>query len=598
MSVDKSVLSPTAGNHAGGIERKPLWIESGARRLWAWIHQADNGVSRGGAAVVLFNPLGHESIHAHRSIRRLADALAGAGFTVLRFDYAGTGDSEGDQLDDAIVGQWLLDARAVVEYLKVHCAADVVHMVGIRSGALIASACASDSNAGGGLVLWDACSSGKRFVRELKANSRLAYFRSAPDLLEAVGFPYSQAMMQDLAALDIAVSLHEFQRPLLLVTRSEGPDDRLSQALAGSSAAMTRVDAEGLEEMLVVPHQTRVPEAAIASVVEWFAGLPGNSKSCALAPPDDSASRLTLPDAAGEIVEYAVEIAPAGMFGLLCRPADDVALTKPIVLLGNAGSIYHVGPNRLYVMLARRLATAGFASIRYDLANIGDGMKHPHAEENFPYPSDAVERISDVINFVKQDLGFDRAILTGFCSGATQAFQAALAQSPESTLVEIIMVNPKTFYGGQAVRDGDNLVMRRSSYYSRAIRDPSRWRRLFAGDIDYRKLWAFVGGRAQFLLRESRRRLRALAGSDSGTRLGNDLQRYLRGGRRLSFFFSSRDPGFHVLIESSGGVARQLIDDGTIPVSTIDDADHTLIAKRCRDDFINRFVDYVSATYR
>lgn len=549
--------------------------------------------------MVLFNPLGHEMIHAQRSIRRLADVLANGGFTVLRFDYTGTGDSEGDQLDEEIVSKWLQDSQAVVAWLQAHCGADVIHMVGIRSGALMASSSASECGAGGALVLWDACSTGKRFVRELKANSRLAYFKPAPDLLEAVGFPYNEAMIQALLSLDIAVSLREFQRPLLFLTRREQPDDKLSEGLA-QLPGYSRINADGLPQMLVEPHHTQVPEAAIGAVAEWLASVPGRSTSRIKAVADAPESRtVTLEIGVGKkVVEYPVEIGASGMFGMVCRPPDSGVFTRPIVLLGNAGSIYHIGPNRLYVMLARQLAGAGFASIRYDLANIGDGMKFPHAEENYPYPSDAIERISEVMDYVKQNIGFNSAILTGFCSGATQAFHAALAQSEESPLVEIIMVNPKVFYGEHAGRDGDNLVMRRSSYYSRAIRDPAKWRRFFSGDIDYRQLSDFAGRRARFMLKESRRRLRVLAGTDSGTRLGHDLNRFLRSGRALSFFFSSRDPGLRVLIESSGGVAQRLIDEGVVTVSTIPDADHTLIAKRCREDFIGQFVSQVSVTYR
>ena len=45
---------------------------------------------------------------------------------------------------------------------------------------------------------------------------------------------------------------------------------------------------------------------------------------------------------------------------------------QPWVVLLNAGIIHRIGPNRLYVQLARRLASRGHAVLRFDLAGIGD----------------------------------------------------------------------------------------------------------------------------------------------------------------------------------------------------------------------------------
>src|SRR5215831_1771331 len=43
--------------------------------------------------IVLCGPLGHEALWLHQTMRSLTDRLAARGFAVLRFDYAGTGDS-------------------------------------------------------------------------------------------------------------------------------------------------------------------------------------------------------------------------------------------------------------------------------------------------------------------------------------------------------------------------------------------------------------------------------------------------------------------------------------------------------------------------
>src|SRR3954452_18804827 len=61
---------------------------------FGWLYQPlpVAGVHRR-SGIVLCAPLGHEALWLHQTIRSLSDRLAAHGFAVLRFDYAGTGDS-------------------------------------------------------------------------------------------------------------------------------------------------------------------------------------------------------------------------------------------------------------------------------------------------------------------------------------------------------------------------------------------------------------------------------------------------------------------------------------------------------------------------
>ena len=91
--------------------------------------------------------------------------------------------------------------------------------------------------------------------------------------------------------------------------------------------------------------------------------------------------------------------------------------------------------------------------------------------------------------------------------------------------------------------------------------------------------------------------IKRILGMAPGTRLGRDLVTYVKTGRKLSFFFSSRDPGHRVLLESSDGVASRLVRKGEIPIAIMEDADHTMIAKRCREDFMTKFTERMTSTY-
>ena len=110
-----------------------------------------------------------------------------------------------------------------------------------------------------------------------------------------------------------------------------------------------------------------------------------------------------------------------GSEGHLVAIATDppAPLAAPGVIFLNAGVLHRVGPHRLHVLLARRLAAAGFAAVRMDLSGIGDSS---------PVPSGMSFRASSVadVRAAMDGLGSDdgtgaRFVLFGLCSGADNA---------------------------------------------------------------------------------------------------------------------------------------------------------------------------------
>src|SRR5688500_20259796 len=58
------------------------------------------------------------------------------------------------------------------------------------------------------------------------------------------------------------------------------------------------------------------------------------------------------------------------LVGILTDPADGEDAQRPTAVFVTAGMLHRVGPNRLYVTLARRLARLGVPSMRFDLSEI------------------------------------------------------------------------------------------------------------------------------------------------------------------------------------------------------------------------------------
>ncbi len=76
------------------------------------------------------------------------------------------------------------------------------------------------------------------------------------------------------------------------------------------------------------------------------------------------------------------------LVGVITQPGDGPAPDFAFVLL-NAGVIHHVGPNRINVKLARRLADSGFTVMRFDLSGIGDSRA---SQSTLSFEAQAVAR--------------------------------------------------------------------------------------------------------------------------------------------------------------------------------------------------------------
>ncbi|MGM0767460.1 MAG: alpha/beta fold hydrolase [Pseudomonadota bacterium] len=119
-------------------------------------------------AVVLCYPFGQEYMRAHKSVRRLAINLAALGYSVLRFDYRGTGDSAGE-LDGVTSEHWVEDIGHAIQEVMDMAAVSQVALVGLRLGALVAARTAATNPAVSRLVLWDPVTDGAGYVDDIRS---------------------------------------------------------------------------------------------------------------------------------------------------------------------------------------------------------------------------------------------------------------------------------------------------------------------------------------------------------------------------------------------------------------------------------------------
>ena len=119
----------------------------------------------------------------------------------------------------------------------------------------------------------------------------------------------------------------------------------------------------------------------------------------------------------------------------------------PDVLIVNAGVIHRIGPHRLHVRLARRLAEAGHRTLRMDLSGIGDSGPIP---DRIDFRTSAVADLRAALDTVTAAAHPTAgAIVFGLCSGADNALAAAAA---DPRIVGLVLVDPPAYATPQARR--------------------------------------------------------------------------------------------------------------------------------------------------
>jgi len=576
-------------------------------------------------AVVLASSWGEEDLSAYDGLRALAVALAAAGIGVLRFEWPDTGDSSA-----ATGAAAPADALAAFDAAATHARAlsgcERLAFVGLRLGALLAARAAVARDDVVALVGLLPVASGRAFTREqrllgagiaapLAAPAPGSAFDAADLPVTLGGFTQSVRGLEALAALKWPTALPASVRDALLLHLPALPVRAATQALAQAGVQVREWAHEDLAQALRIAHQASIAPAAIAEIVRWLQERADDGirdephAGTATARLEAATGAVLALSAAGARTWMRLRVGGTGVRERVVRIGDPRDREPPLlagvlseadlppphsgaarpprrgVLLLSAGRERRVGPHRLWVPWARERAARGDVVLRLDLAGIGDSERHAQADPDrrpAHYDGRGIDDVARAVAWLRREHAVGPVTVMGLCSGAWQAWQAALAGVD---VQQVVPVNPLIFHWrpGMSLDPQDNAFghIAVAADATRALADPARWLRLLTGRANVGVIVHALAARARRALQLRTRGLARALRWPLEHDLAAELQRVAARGVRVDFVFSCGEPGLVLLREETGWRAR----DSRVKVCEVAHADHTFAGTAGRAAF-------------
>ena len=397
-----------------------------------WFHPAASG--RG---VVIVGAYGYEDLCSRVTLRELADGLAASGLPTLRLEPRDTGDADDLAPGADRIAAWIDDVRRAAGWMRRETGVSEIALVGLRIGALIAAQAASDLGDVDRLVLMAPPVNGKAHRRELSILARLVDGPSggvlADGAIEIAGFRLEAATLDTAAAIDLTALDRRPAREVTIVGEvGSVAVERIGTALTGLGARVETLPFAGYARMMCDPTAS---EPALDMVAHLVARLSADLPTTEARRPAIGPARLV---GDGWVEERFVF--GDGLAGVLTRPEGPGIAGRSAIWL-NSGRNHHIGWARQTVETSRRLARAGVAVLRMDLAGIGDSPAHAHTPPAALYHDGGGADVAAALDEMARR-GHARPWVMGACSGAYRAFHSAVE---DPRIAGIVLVNQLCF---------------------------------------------------------------------------------------------------------------------------------------------------------
>lgn len=253
------------------VERLIEFANRSGRRLRGMIHQPGESPAGRPAGVVFFHGFTGDRMESHWLFVKCSRALERAGIASLRFDFFGSGESEGDFREATLEGE-VQDAQDAVDFFRREGGVDSerLGLLGLSLGGAIAALVAEQVRARA-LVLWAAVAR----LQDLRTLGD-SLSRPLPNNLSAreyAGHEISPRFLDFVDHLDPLGAVARFTRPTLIVhpERDERLDLSHPEDYLRSSAAATK-------EKVIIAGANHTFDSVtwerevITRAVDWFHG--------------------------------------------------------------------------------------------------------------------------------------------------------------------------------------------------------------------------------------------------------------------------------------------------------------------------------------
>lgn len=186
------------------------------KQLRGMLHRPQTASARRRApGVVFFHGFTSDRMESHWIFVKCARRLAKAGIASLRFDFCGSGESEGEFREVTLQGE-LEDARAAVKFIRREKGIDPkrIGLLGLSLGGTIAASIAADVKAEA-LMLWAALA--HPFELRALAERTTRLIPGGNDAREYNAQEVSPRFLENLAKVDPLKSIQRFKRPTLII---------------------------------------------------------------------------------------------------------------------------------------------------------------------------------------------------------------------------------------------------------------------------------------------------------------------------------------------------------------------------------------------
>lgn len=453
----------TVAQLAGYIEGKPVgrvappptpeYINTRGRQLYT-VLQTPVSEKSNGKGLLIVPPVGNEQRRTQRPFRLLMQNLAKQGYTTLRFDWTGTGNSSAHGSDVTSLSLWRADIQDAADKLLEHCS--VVDMVAVRAGALIAANTDLHPLAVRRRYYWDPVCSGKQWLEEMTllqhriVSDSYRFLRERKiDLenpAEFAGLTLNTQLQSSLIECDMQAMLSEHSwnagSHLLLATSDvENKYNDISCTVHAvidendwTNERTTTIDMRINDAASLVTELLADDSTVAAKTIAPQAGATRATKSQSSA---KSVAELCLPSGrptAAQLkpIEFVQTFGSANQFVGVYTPPVNADESSPCVLYITAGLLHHVGPTRLHVELARSLSRQQVAGFRFDLSGIGESET---SSMGGYFTERSVKEIQAAMDYIQAAYQHDEFVLLGLCSGADDAFATAQQDNRVNGLV-------------------------------------------------------------------------------------------------------------------------------------------------------------------